>query len=77
MHYFVSFLVLERAGCFALCVFLVSRDCYVALPSDTTVCLQFVIVVITDHTHYFCNHLDEEKRAGCFALIVFLMYCYC
>ena len=26
----------ERAGCFALCVFLVSRNCCVALPHDTT-----------------------------------------
>ena len=37
MHYFVSFLVKqsfdgeERSGCFALFVFLVSCDCYVAL----------------------------------------------
>ena len=26
----------ERAGCFALFVFLVSRDCYVALPRGAT-----------------------------------------
>ena len=26
----------ERAGCFALIVFLVSRDCCVALPHDAT-----------------------------------------
>ena len=26
----------ERAGCFALVVFLVSRDCYVALSRDAT-----------------------------------------
>ena len=26
----------ERAGCFALLVFLVSRDCCVALPRDAT-----------------------------------------
>ena len=26
----------ERAGCFALFVFLVSRDCCVALPQDAT-----------------------------------------
>ena len=26
----------ERAGCFALLVFLVSRDCCVALPHDVT-----------------------------------------
>ena len=41
----------ERAGCFALFVFLVSRDCCVALPHDATVCLQFVIVVFPYHTH--------------------------
>ena len=40
--FFVSFLVLqssrweERAGCFALFVFLVSFDCWVALPHDAT-----------------------------------------
>ena len=38
----------ERAACFALFVFLVSRDCCMALPHDTTVCLQFVIVVFPD-----------------------------
>ena len=32
---------LERADCFALFVFLVSRDCCVALPHNTIVCLQF------------------------------------
>ena len=26
----------ERAGCFALFVFLVSRDCFVAFPRDVT-----------------------------------------
>ena len=40
VRYFVSILVFhhldgeERAGCFALFVFLVSGDCYVALPDD-------------------------------------------
>ena len=42
----------ERAGCFALFVFLVSRDCCVTLPHDATVGLQFVIVVFPDNTHY-------------------------
>ena len=41
----------ERAGWFALIVFLVSRDCCVALPRDATGCLQFVIVVFPAHTH--------------------------
>ena len=42
MRYFVSILLLqssrweERAGCFALFVLLVSRDCCVALPRDAT-----------------------------------------
>ena len=42
MRYFAFILVLqsldgeERAGCFALRVFLVFRDCYVALPHDAT-----------------------------------------
>ena len=35
----------------ALLVFLVSRDCCVALSHDAMVCLQFVI--FSDHTHYF------------------------
>ena len=41
----------ERAGCFAEFVFLVSRDCCVALPCGTVGLLQFVIVVSPDHTH--------------------------
>ena len=38
-------------GTFALIVLLVSRDCCVAQPHDSTGCLQLVIVVFTDHTH--------------------------
>ena len=40
VRYFMSIFVCshldgrERAGCIALFVFLVSRDCYVALPHD-------------------------------------------
>ena len=41
----------ERAGCFALFVFLVSRDFCVALLHDATGWLQFVIVVFPGHTH--------------------------
>ena len=58
VRYFMSILVLqssqwgrERAGCFALFVFVVPRDCYMTLPDDATGCLQFVIVVFPDHTH--------------------------
>ena len=48
-----------RAGCFALFVFVflpVSRDCCVALPHDVMVCLQFVIVIVPDYTHYLLVH---------------------
>ena len=58
VRFFMSILVLqlyldgeERVGCFAYFVFLVSRDCCVALPPVPWVCLQFVIVVFPDHTH--------------------------
>ena len=56
--YFVSILVLQssrwgRESWLPCFVFLVSRDSCVALPHDATVCLQFVIVVFPDHTHYF------------------------
>ena len=43
----------ERASCSALFVFLMSRDCFVALLHDATGLLQFVIVVFPDNTHYF------------------------
>ena len=39
----------ERADCFAKFVFLVSRDCCVALPHDAT----GLSTVCDDHTHYF------------------------
>ena len=41
----------ERAGCFAWFVFLVSRDCCVALPRYAMGCLRFMIVVFPDHTN--------------------------
>ena len=44
---------MEERELFALFVFLVSRDCFVALPHDSQVCLQFVIVVYPIHAHYF------------------------
>ena len=62
----------ERAGCFALFVFLMSRDCCVALPHSATGLSTVVIVVFPYYTHYFgvfvlfcstlcpfwfCNHL--------------------
>ena len=43
----------RAAGCFALFVFLVSRDCCVALPHDATPGLSAVcVVVFLDHTYY-------------------------
>ena len=40
------------SGCFALFVILVSH-CRVAFPHHAIDCLQLVIVVFPDHTHYF------------------------
>ena len=41
-----------RAGYFAYFVFLVSRDCCLALPLCLPwVCLRLVIVAFADHTH--------------------------
>ena len=57
VRYFVSVLVCnhldreKRAGCFALFVFLVSRDFVWLFLTMPWVCLQFVIVVFPDHTH--------------------------
>ena len=49
----MSILVLqERAGCFAKFVFLVSCDCVWLFLAVPWVCLQFVIVVFLDHTHF-------------------------
>ena len=45
----------ERAGCFAWFVFLVFRGCCMDLLAVSSVCLQFVIVVFPDHTHYVCK----------------------
>ena len=44
------------------CLVMVER-LFLAVPRG---CLQFVIVVFPDHTHYFCNHLDGEYGVGCF-----------
>ena len=61
VHYFVCILVLhylngeERAGCFALLC--LSSGCLVIVVwlflTMPWVCLQFVILVFPDHTHYF------------------------
>ena len=40
-----------------------SRECCVALPHDDTVCLQFVIEVFSDHTHYFRLKDDYSTAA--------------
>ena len=47
----------KRAGCFALFVFLVSRDCCVP-----RVCLQFVIVLFPDHTHFLFVYGSSVKH---------------
>ena len=52
----------ERADTFALIVFLVSRDCCVALSHDSTGCLQLVIVVFTDHTHLLFFTIDRSTN---------------
>ena len=57
----------ERVGCFALFVYLVSRDCCVSLPHDAAGFLWFVIVVFPDHTHLlFTKRLVPKSRViGC------------
>ena len=50
----------ERAGCFALFVFLVSRDCCVALPHDATGLSAVCDCGISDHTHLlFYSNVPE------------------
>ena len=54
----------DRVGCFALFVFLVSRDCCVALPPDAT---EFSAVcdygITFSHTHLlFCNHFAKGSE---------------
>ena len=57
VSYFVSILVCnhldgeERAGCFALFVFLVARDCCGALPDDAMGLCAVGESVYSDHTH--------------------------
>ena len=59
----------ERAGCFALFVFLVSRDYCVALPRGAWGCLRFVIVVFPDHTHYFLlGRIDIVWKFNCITI---------
>ena len=48
---FVAILMGERAGCFALFVFLVSSDVEWLFLTVPQICLQFVIVAFPDHTH--------------------------
>ena len=51
----------ERAGCFSKFVFLVSRDCCVALPPSVRGLSEFVVVVFSDHTHLlFLNALGSS-----------------
>ena len=39
----------EKAGCFTLFVFLVSRDCCVALPHDATGLLLYFLIILTNY----------------------------
>ena len=52
----------ERAGCFILFVFLMSRYCFVAVPQDATGCLQFVMVLFLDHTHLLLLNKQQQNR---------------
>ena len=60
--------------CLSSCCLVIVVWLFLTVPRS---CVQFVIVVFPDHTHYFCNHLDGEERAGCFAWFVFLASCGC
>ena len=53
VHSSFAIISMGKRELIALLVFLVSRDCFVALPHDTTGLSAFVIVVFPDHTHYF------------------------
>ena len=59
LPYFVFILVLQssrwrkESRLFFLFVFLVSHDCYVALPRDAVGLSAVVMVVFPDHTHCF------------------------
>ena len=50
----------KKAGCYAQFVFLLSRDCCVALPRGAMGLSAFVIVVFPDHTHYF-SYMRKTK----------------
>ena len=52
----------ERAGCFALFVFMVSRDCCVALPQCAMGLYAVCDCIISDHTQFFA-------KTGCPLLI--------
>ena len=51
----------ERAGCFALFVFMVSRVGVWLFLTMPRVCLQFVIVVFPDDTHVLFLETDRIK----------------
>ena len=53
----------DKAGCFSLFVFLVSRICCVALPRDASGLSAVVIVVFPNHTHYFCDPIYRGQPA--------------
>ena len=48
-----------------LFVFLLSRDCCMAIPLDAPVCLQFVVVVFPDHTLNFSKSTRFNFKSLC------------
>ena len=53
---------LANKHCFALFVFLGSRDCCVAVPQNS-MGLSAVCLVFVDHTHYFC-YVSSKSATG-------------
>ena len=64
VHSSFAIISMGKRELIALFVFLVFRDCCVALPHDTTGLSAFVIVVFPDHTHFFVL-LHEKSMHSC------------
>ena len=62
----------ERAGCFALSVFLVGVIVVWLFLTMPWVCLQFVIVVFADHTHLLFSYAGFAS--GIFFSIAFIIH---
>ena len=64
LYFYSSFAIIlmwKRELVALLSLSLVSRDCCVALTRGAMGCLQFVIVVITDHTHLLLYRMVTLK----------------